>query len=325
MAGDDLSVSAKKLGDWALEMITYSAPAVMPAKLQLAPMDQTASAAFAGLEDASSAGFFAEGKVMMAGIAKQKAAFDRLLDDLELGLSAIGQAANVCAYTYGTQDWESAEKLNLMGYAFADPTAKQPPGLPGGVGDTTMLDQRVTGEQATGTDAEADAPGGQSISVGGGVLTMYPDRSTRMVRTETVNGVPRSVTTITSPTGALVSTTTTTYTADKAGRVAPSTVVEVRAGGTRVDERGKTVRAADVTTTTRTVTADDGSKTITKEVRVGEGKDAPTTKIEVHVEKPTYTPPVPEERGPVQEAVETFPGTSDVNWTKGYQHGVPSF
>ncbi|WP_035857281.1 hypothetical protein [Cryptosporangium arvum] len=325
MAGDDLSVNASKLGDWAFEMITNSGPAVMPAKMKLAPMAQTASDAFAGLKDAGPAGFFAEGKVMMAGIAKQQAAFERLLEDVRLGLTAIGQAANVCAYTYGTTDWESAEKLNLMGYAFADPTAKEPPGLPEGVGDTTMFDQRVTGEAAIGIDAEADAPGGQSIPVGGGMLTMYPDGSTRMVRTQTIDGIPRSVTTITAPSGTLVSTTTTTYTADKTGRVAPSLVVEVRPGGKTVDERGNTVRAQDVTTTTRTVTADDGKKTITKEIRVGEGKDAPTTKIEVKLDKPTYTAPVPEDRGPVQEAVESFPATTDVDWTKGYQRGTPSF
>jgi hypothetical protein len=288
-------------------------------------MEQTASAAFAGLGGAGPARFFAEGRVMMAGIAKQQAAFERLLDDLRLGINAIGQASNVCAYTYGTTDWESAEKMNLMGYAFADPTAEHPPGLPEGVGDTTMLDQRSTGEQAVTIDAEADAPGGQSISVGNGVLTMYPDRSTRMVRTEMVDGVPRSVTTITTPTGALVSTTTTTYRTDKAGRPTGNVQVEVRPGAKTVDEKGKSVRAPDVTTTTSTVIADDGAKTITKEVKVGEGKGAATTKVEVHVPKPTYTPPVPEERGPVQEAVETFPGTSDVDWTKGYQRGTPSF
>lgn len=319
MADENLHVDPQALSNYGLQMLLYSMQAAMPISTNLAQVEVDAAGAFSGIS-ALGAGVFAEGPVMEAAMAKQTAAFTAFASDLAQGIQAIGNAADVCAYAYNNTDVESAEQLNLLGYAFAtDPGAKAPPGLPKGVGGT-MLDQELAGQGGQGLPDALSAPdSGTTYQVyGNGQLTTYPDGSTRMVQTSQVPGDPTSsaaVTTVTGPNGQVLSTTTTKTRYAAAGTETTYYRKVVTPGQSVTGADGKPSSAKDTTVTTETVDNPSGGQVVKTTTQVGD--DKPTTTF---TEVPAATSSASPAAGPLQEAQEELgKDAGKVDWRKGIQ------
>ena len=323
MASDEnLHVDPQALSTYGLHMLLYSAQASIPITTALSQVEVEASGAFSGLS-AFSAGVFAEGAVMRAAMAKQQAAFTDFVGDLTRGLQAIGNAADVCAYAYNGTDVESAERMNLLGFAFAtDPNAKKPKGLPKKVGET-MADQEAeaAASAADQPDVLTNPDGGKTVQVSGvGSFTYYPDGSMKKVEGSEIPGnvtASRATTTIYGPNGRVLSTTTTdtVYRADGTSSeyyrsvVTPGQQVKVA--------HGKPSKSPDVTVTTRTGKTLHGDKIIETTTQVGHEKPKVTT---VRVPDETPAPPTP---GPLEDAQEALGvDAGKVDWRKGYQGEV---
>jgi hypothetical protein len=319
MASDeDLIVKPQVLSTYGLHMLTYAAQASIPVTTALSQVEIDSSGAFSGAS-ALLAGVFAEGSVMLAAMAKQQAFFTDFVGDLTKGLMAIGYAADVCAYAYNGTDIESAERMNLLGFAFAtDPNAKSPAGLPKKTGET-MLDQELkdAASAASQPDVVTNPDGGTTVQVyGSGWQTSYPDGSTKMVETSEVPGdasAGRATTTLTGPNGQVLSVTTaeTIYRAD--GTSSEYYRKVVTPGQKIAGAHGKTTKSPDTTVTTRTGQTIHGDKVIETSEQVGNGKPKVTT---VNV---PYKAPTPEAKaGPLEEA-ESVLHAGKVDWRKGYQ------
>jgi len=263
---DDLSVHTDVLGDYGSDLFTAGFTIGEPAKGLLREVGTTSIDAFRGT--IGEGGVFAEGAVMMAAMEKQSFAFTSFLQDLALGYQAIGSVANVCAMTYMNTDIGSANEMNLLDFAFdSDPDAKRPEGLPDAFGET-ISDLRA-GAAPVEPPAEAlmNPDGGTTIPVGAGVyLTTYGDGSTRLVRNSVAaDGAVQSITTVSSPAGVLLSTTTTT------NKIVESRSVETRVvvtPGQDYTVKGKKVEG-DTKQTTVTTVQEDGRRSVETTIETG--------------------------------------------------------
>lgn len=322
MAGDgDLHVDPAALSKYGMDMQLYSMQAGMPISIKLSTVEVDSSGAFGGLSGLD-AGVFAEGPVMQAAMEKQSYAFNAFLADLTNGLQAIGNAANVCAYAYNATDVESAEKMNLLGYAFAtDPDAKAPPGLPKEVNGETLLDRQLAGQGTGLPQALTDPDSGTTANIyNGGYLTTYGDGSTKVEHTQADPNVPGGsvlVTTISAPGGQVLSTTTTKTTYAASGTSSEYYRQVVTPGHSVTGADGKPEKAADTTVTTQSAARADGGRTITTTTTVGEQKPDVST---VQVAPPETAPRTDEEAGPLEQTQDEL-GTDagQVDWRKGYQ------
>jgi hypothetical protein len=321
VAGDEnLHVDPQALSTYGLHMLLYAGQAAMPMSTQLSNIEVAASGAFGGLSGFE-AGVFAEGAIMESAMARQSYAFSAFASDLARGLMAIGNAADVCAYAYNGTDIEAAEKMNLLGYAFAtDPEARPPAGLPKGTGKT-MLDQELDANGAgAAPDVIANPDGGTTAQVyGSGWLTSYPDGSSKMVHTESVPGdanASKAVTTLTGANGQVLSVTT-TETRYRADGTASEYYRQVVTPGQEVAVAGgKPQKSETVTVTTRTSDVPTGGKTIETTTQTGEGKPT-VSKVEVPA---TTTRPATPKHGPLEEAQDVLgPDAGKVDWRRGYQ------
>ncbi|GAA3398961.1 hypothetical protein [Cryptosporangium minutisporangium] len=320
MADEDLRVDPQAVSNYGWDVFKQSMTAGMPISTKLSTVEVDSSGAFSGLSGFD-AGIFAEGPVMQAAMEKQSYAFSAFVADMTRGLMAIGNAANVCAHAYNAGDVESAEKMNLLGYAFAtDPDAKAPPGMPKSVTGETLLDLAMKNQGGEQPEVLSNPNGGTTAQVyGSGWLTTYSDGSSKMVHSEPVPGVPgasMAVTTLTGPNGQVISTTTTRtkYSAD--GTSSEYYRKEVRAGAQTEGADGKTQKMPDTTVTTETSPAADGGKVITQTTQVGD-KD-PEVRTQKVDPLPAQTNAI--EDGPLQKAQEELgPDAGKVDWRKGYQ------
>ncbi|MFG1922431.1 hypothetical protein [Cryptosporangium sp. NPDC048952] len=317
MAGDgDLHVDPSALGTYGFDMQTYAFNAGMPISTKLSTVEVDSSGAFSGIGGLE-AGVFAEGPVMQAAMEKQAYAFNAFLSDLTRGLMAIGNAANVCAITYNNTDIEAAEKMNLLGYAFAtDPDAKRPAGVPTDV--TTMLDQEMAGQNAAALpEAMTNPAGGTTANIySGGYLTSYSDGSSKMVHSQADPAVPGgvlTVTTITGPGGVVLNTTTTKTTYASSGAASEYYRQSVTPGASVQGENGKTQKLPDSSVTTEKV--ENGTKLKTTTQSGGKDPEVQVTDI-----PKTTTAPTAEDVGPLQEAQDVLGvDAGKVDWRKGYQ------
>ncbi|SHN75456.1 hypothetical protein [Cryptosporangium aurantiacum] len=318
MAGNELIADLAAIGQYGMKMQFFAGQAGVPIATKLSGVEVDSAGAFNGFSDA---GTFAEGSVMQAAMAKQSYAFNAFLADMTRGLMAIGNAANVCAHAYSTGDIEAAEKMNLLGFAFAtDPDAKAPPGVPKGIGET-MLDQSLKQQDSGLPEALTDPNGGTTAQVyGSGYLTTYSDGSSKMVHSEPITGAPGAsmmVTTITGANGQVISTTT-THTRYNANGTSNEYFRKTVTAGTEVDNgEGKKTKSPDITVVTETSDAPNGDKVITKTTTVGEA--AP--KVEKTTVDPTPTAPVTTPgAGPLEKTQDVLgPEAGKIDWRKGYQ------
>lgn len=204
------------------------------------------------------------------------------LQNLGNTLMNIGHAAQTVADAYNSADGTSAASLNAVLFAFADPNAERPSGLPSHIGQTYsewMLANANTAPLA------ADSP-----EWGRSTETTSPYQTTRtsyapngQVRTVVTTNVPGSgmtvvTTTVYGPRGAVLSTGSTRTTSGyNSATNTQSSVVETTTGGNRTgrtettttyDNDGEVTREETRTyatdpqgndrhTTTRTETVDE--------------------------------------------------------------------
>jgi hypothetical protein len=111
--GADLAMSGLK-----------ATPDVTEALSMVVPLAQTFTAM-------TEAGSFAEGAVIAGMMMQSSSDFGSFTKDLTTGVRYIGSAATVIATGYASGDADSANDINLVGFAFGDYDAKTPPGMKG--------------------------------------------------------------------------------------------------------------------------------------------------------------------------------------------------
>jgi hypothetical protein len=219
----------------------------------MAEIGVAASQAFGGN---GSVNRLAEADWMMWATRALTEVYREFQEEAGRGIEAMANAAIVCGATYVGTDAESAEKFNLIGFAFGE-TDRAPENLPKGLGQT--LDEKAMAEGTAG-DAQPDVltgAQGQQIGPPGGGPTIigFPDGSTRVITTgPMVNGYPSSVTTEYDSKGNMLNSYT------YAGDTRDVTRISVLPGGdpkSTNDDRASKVR---------TQVGDDGKITVTTTV-----------------------------------------------------------
>jgi hypothetical protein len=282
--GDELRADPNAITKYAGEIFKNQGAVFGP----VATLRDMTPLANQGLGGWSDAGQFAEARVVMAALARNTAVFGDFLGDLGNGITAIANAAQVCADAYRDTDAENAESIDTINYAFGDPGAARPAGL----------DKRfVTGEtivdllakqgptMATATVVDAMSPdGGQTVvSFPGYTLTVFEDGSSRSVNTSyAAGGAVRVETKVTGPDGTVMDDTVETtqqYPYD-AGNITVRTVETI---------------SGNTSTGTVITTGPDGTR-IVQPIKNGKPNG------DAEVIKPEQAP----EEGPVQQALEMY-------------------
>ena len=288
--GDEIRVDPKAVSAYAGEMMMMGPKVTLKVPQIVSQMPATAQDAFNNI---TGAGVFAESALMMAAVERLSSELGSFNSDVQLGIQAIANAAEVCAVSYLNTDGDSANNIGLVDFAFADPTAGHPAGVGKDIGGT-MLDQMIA-NQASQPDALTNPDGGQALTFPNGVLTTYPDGSTKLVY---------SFADGTASSGAVTSTSWTTI-KDANGKVVADTSETTTSGGpTGVT----TVVRLDGNSKTTETTNKDGSKVIVTTV---DGKDVST--VNLPAPDPDDRPTDTSVQGPLETAVDAFgPGTGGV-------------
>jgi len=138
------------------------------------------------------------------------AEFRTYLMNLYTGISNNGNAAQAVADSFGDADGFSAIDLNTVQFAFADPNASRPAGLPQGVGETYMDAQLkaqaagnapVTGTGSTHPDAVWTRVSGPSDPNGTGTFTYTNQYHEQQTITVTVDASGQRTTVTKGPGG----------------------------------------------------------------------------------------------------------------------------
>jgi hypothetical protein len=250
------------------------------------------------------------------------------LQRLRDALLNIGMAAQTVADTYASTDGWSAASLNTVLFAFADPRASRPNGLPPFVTNTTYADKKREFEaQQNGAAPAPTSPDWgnpqswtQRQNADGSVTQIATTADGhRMEITSTGTGAVTTTTTVFGPNGAQLSTSsqrnattswqygsTTTTTDTRDGKVTGSTTRSTTNTGGSATTETVTTRDPKGTETSRTTvvteTHDDGSQTITTRNAKGEVVD------EVRVGPQTAGGPGPGS-SPYKQALDGIPGT----------------
>jgi hypothetical protein len=289
--GGELKAEIKAITAYsaAINKLAMSAQYVAQPLVSLQQMNQLAFQAFEG---ASSGGQFAEGPMMIAAVQSNSVVFEDFMHDLVLGVTAIANAAQVCADTYQGADNDNAGGIDTINFAFADPGASRPQGLSSQVGGHTLMDMVLAQEQsgaggAGGPDSALNPDGGNTVvSFPGYTLTMYPDGSSRSVGTvQDAGGGSTTETVVYAANGTVVSKTSdsTTYLTYGDSGATVRTIVNTT---------GNTSTGSIITTNP------DGSQTV-QTTRNGKPYGDPVT---------VPADENPNQEGPVQQAVNQYQG-----------------
>jgi hypothetical protein len=290
--GGELKAEIKSITSYsaAINKLAMSAEYVAQPLVSLQQMNQLAFQAFEG---ASAGGQFAEGPMMIAAVQRNSVVFEEFMHDLMLGVTAIANAAQVCADTYQGADNDNAGGIDAVNFAFADPGAARPHGLSSQVGGHTLMDLVLQQEQsnggsgAAGPESALNPDGGRvAVSLPGYTLTIYPDGSSRSVGTVYDEGGGTTTETIVyGANGAVVTKTadSTTY---------------VTYGDTGATVRTIVNTTGGISTGSIITTAADGSQTV-QSTRNGKPYGDPVT---VPADQD------PDQEGPVQQAVKQYQG-----------------
>ena len=172
--------------EMALKVPAEGLPDTMTALAQTAPLVREAF--LAGGNPA--AGVFQEGVVVADLMTQYLSDFNSFAKDVDKGLRAIGNAAGVIAEIYQNADGGSAASLADVAFAFADPNATRPTGLPKGLATTTLSEV----DAKNGTSSMPMALSGNDnlatvtvYPVNGVTLMMFPDGSSKSIVTTSEN------------------------------------------------------------------------------------------------------------------------------------------
>jgi hypothetical protein len=223
--------------------------------------------------------------------------FTEYLKRLRDALLNIGMAAQTIADTYASTDGTSATSINTVLFAFADPGASRPSGLPSFVTGETYADKmrELEAQQAGQAPAAGSPEWGnperwESVEGSDGTVTQTATTADghrmEIVTTGTGTGAVTTTTTVFAPNGTRLSassqrTTTASYpygtitttTDTRDGQVTGTTTRSSYTGGPGMTE---TVTTSDAQgnetsrTTVSTETHSDGSQTITTRNAAGE-------------------------------------------------------
>jgi hypothetical protein len=281
--GGKLHADPNAISKYASDLLGWGMGATTRPAVSLHQMGALASEAFF---QPSAGGLFAEASVMMATVDRNSSMFEQFLTDVQNGILAIANAAQVCADTYRNTDAQNAESIDTINYAFADPGAARPSGLPKGVSGETLAEWQLAHTPAPVDAANTTNTGWTVVNFPGYTLTIYPDGSSRAITTTYPKaGVVRVETEVTRSDRTIVGDTiqTTEYLPSYAGDITIQTIENVN---------------GDTSTGTVVTTAPDGTQSI-QNTKNGKPTGDP------EIVKPT--PPLPE--GPVQQALQhTYPG-----------------
>jgi len=146
-----------------------------------------------------------------------QAAFSAFLDDAIPGVLFLASAATVAAYSYRGTDEDSASTVNDVRYAFADPGAARPAGLPprAGVSGETWRQHEQEGVPAAQALQAPDSAGQTQETIHDNTVVVsrtFDDGSTRFDLDTAQAGPPGAL-------GPTVTSTTATLYHDRAGGV----------------------------------------------------------------------------------------------------------
>lgn len=291
--GGDLQADPAAIADYAGKVMQFTTSAIQPT-LHLSQMGSLAYEAFGASSDG---GQFAEAPMMIAAVQRNSDVFSQFVGDVGKGIMAIACAAQACADTYQSTDADNANAIDTINFAFGDPGATRPGGLPKQLATQTLLDQEMANGTAGGTQtplAVSDPESGQTvISFTGYTITLYPDGSTRTVSSSPAQGGTSVTTTVlTAPGGTTIQTTndTTQSYSYPGGSGSVRTILNTSAE--------KLPNGQYASTGTIITTAGDGTKTI-----------QPTENGQP-VGKPIVVPPNsgadPNDEGPVQRTLDIY-------------------
>jgi hypothetical protein len=223
--------------------------------------------------------------------------FTEYLQRLRDAILNIGMAAQTIADTYASTDGWSSASLNTVLFAFADPDASRPSGLPPGIAVQTYEDMRREQEAQQagqpppeGSPAWGDPERWDSVTSDDGTVTQTASTADghrmEIVTTGTGTGTVVTTTTVFAPGGATLSTssqrsttssypygTITTTTGTRDGQATETTTRSTYTGGPGMTETVTSTDPQGNETSRRTVvteTNDDGSQTITTRNAAGE-------------------------------------------------------
>jgi hypothetical protein len=293
-----LEVNVDSLTDYYRSMLMELMPQVgAMTATTLAPMPQFVDQGLLGLGGSldPQAGVFPEGVAVAGLMLDNEAAFKAFLHDVSQGINCIANAAGVIAEIYRNGDAENSSKLGDVAFAFGDPDATTPKGLPKGASTMTLSEKA----------AQANPGGGYSMAA-----TLSPDQASNVIHP--ANGVTiylfddGSSQTVTrssdSNSWAITNTTTTTIYAD--GKVVGTTTKnEITARGgyratTTSQTPGKDPHAPGAVSTVVT-TNPDQSQTITTTTYGPDGKPTTSNPITVQPQSPSSQA---NDDGPIQQA-----------------------
>lgn len=226
--------------------------------------------------------------------------FKAFFTDLQKGLQYIASASQVVADIYSTSDAESSATLNDINFAFGDPGAKRPDGLPKYLGQTfqdyaMQHNTTASGPEAASADPSNPNPYGlakvtHADGTGYNVTTYtYPDGSKLEVSA--------------SPTGdGGIVNTTTIYGADGSVVTSQSTS-RSQYKTVQTDTHQETVLGKDGKPTTKTVT---GTTTTVTDPKTGDQTittESGGTKKVTHVSAPPPTSDPKPAQDPLQQQI----------------------
>ena len=142
--------------------------------------------------------------------------FSQYLRFLAQAVLNVGSAAQTVADSYHSTDGWSAASLDAVKFAFGDPGAKRPPGLPSWVPTTTWLDsylqQQAKDAQQGGQDTTWSPAGSTTDPTTGTVTMTYTDNAGHTKTITIEHAGNQTITTTTTPQGTtVVTSTTSTY------------------------------------------------------------------------------------------------------------------
>jgi hypothetical protein len=277
-----VKASLSGMVDYAQAMSTLSTDLATHQMRVLQQMQQIMPDAFAG--------GFPEVKYAFELQKQNLTEFNTYLQNLHDGIDHIANASKAIADSYGDTDSFASISLNAVQFAFADPNAKRPDGLPSEWGQT-FSEKEAADEAKSGSPGKPDPlylPTSTVMNADGGMTQTYQDQygDVRTITIAYVDG--HQITTTKDPGGTTVEdsytvsyplgTYTMTTTTDPSGKVSTSSSNSYSTGDTYITDQsddGKPTTETTVTTnpdggqTTTIYNVDGSKKTVATQVAVG--------------------------------------------------------
>jgi hypothetical protein len=306
-----VQVDVKDLADYYHQMLSLAPDATMYTVESLSQMDLSIHMGL--VNQAQSQGqVFGEGVVVAEIMMNNHSKFSDFFKDVTAGVTCIANAAGVIAECYNNSDNANGASINDVMFAFDDPGATRPDGLPKGAPTTSYVDAQLKA-------AENGPQQPMAMTGADPVKTIYlPMGDTEYIYSD---GSMMSVKTRTDSNSWASNTTTTTTIMYKGQVVSQTTQVDsTMRGGYK--SRTTTVSPtedpnAKGSSSTNILTDQHGNQTITTTTVGPDGK--PTTTDPVHVAASSDGSGNANDQGPIQTAEQQYHTMGDKDYVQ--QHG----